>query len=82
MKHCGYLSVIGSVNLETGVVIIVAGRVYFRGAVREVGSPNFTLPTDTSVVIGVWYNETTITELEDPFLRDPTIAIRNYGEPG
>lgn len=70
------------VNPETGAVIIESGRIYLRGAVREVGAANFTIPTNKSVVIGVWYNEKTVTELEDPTLRDPAVGTRNYGEPG
>ena len=70
------------VNTDSGTVIIESGRIYLRGAVREVPEASFTIPTDRSVVIGVWYSETTITELEDPTLRDPAVATRNYGEPG
>jgi len=70
------------VNPDTGDTTLEAGFIYLRGAVRESGSVNFTIPINTSVRIGVWYVESTVTELEDPGLRDPAIGTRNYQEPG
>jgi hypothetical protein len=70
------------VNPDTGETSVEAGYIYLRGAVREVGSVNFTIPINATVRIGVWYVESTITELEDPGLRDPAIGTRNYQEPG
>lgn len=70
------------VNPDTGETSVEAGYIYLRGAVREIGSVNFTIPINTSVRIGVWYVESTVTELEDPGLRDPAVGTRNYQEPG
>jgi hypothetical protein len=70
------------VDSDTGAVIIEPGRIYLRGAVRDIGETTFTIPTDRSVVIGVWYDEKTVTELEDSTLRDPAVGTRNYQEPG
>jgi hypothetical protein len=70
------------VDTETGAVIIEAGKIYLRGAVREVLATNLAIPTDRSVVIGIWYDEKTVTELEDATLRDPAVGTRNYQEPG
>lgn len=70
------------VDPDTGETTLEAGFIYLRGAVREIGSTNFTIPTNATVRIGVWYVESTMTELEDPGLRDPAIGTRNYQEPG
>lgn len=70
------------VNPDTGFTTIEQGHIYLRGAVRGVESAEFTIPTDGHVRIGVYYNERTITELEDPQLRDPAVGTRNYQEPG
>lgn len=48
----------------------------------EVAAAHFTIPSDAAVRIGVRYIETTVTELEDPMLRDPAVGTRNYQEPG
>jgi hypothetical protein len=70
------------VDSDAGNVIIEPGRIYLRGAVRDIGGATFTIPTDRSVVIGIWYDERTVTELEDSTLRDPAVGTRNYQEPG
>jgi hypothetical protein len=66
---------------DAGNVIIEPGRIYLRGAVRDIGEATFTIPTDRSVVIGVWDDEQTMMELEDSTLRDPAVGTRNYQEP-
>ncbi|MDR3224060.1 MAG: DUF4815 domain-containing protein, partial [Holosporales bacterium] len=70
------------VDSDTGAVIIESGRIYLRGAVLEIPVANLEIPTDRSVVIGLWYDEKTVTELEDPALRDPAVGTRNYQESG
>ena len=35
---------------ETGTVIVEAGKIYLRGAVRDIEEATFTIPTDRSVV--------------------------------
>ena len=70
------------VNPDTGDTTIEPGKIYLRGSVRTVGDASFTVPTNASVRIGVYYKEITVTELEDPGLRDPAVGTRNYQEPG
>lgn len=70
------------VDSVTGATICEAGAVYLRGAVRGVPPGNLTLPLDRTVAVGVWLLERTITENEDPALRDPAAETRNYQEPG
>ena len=70
------------INQSTGNVIIESGKVYLRGSVRDIAPATFNIPIDKSVVIGIVYFEQTVTELEDPTLRDPAIGTRNYQEPG
>lgn len=71
-----------SINAQTGAVQMEAGAVYVLGAVREVASATFTIPTTGNIQIGVRVVTTTITELEDAGLRDPAVGTRNYQEAG
>lgn len=63
-------------------VTLEAGKIYLRGAVRKVEKEEFIIPLNTIVRIGVYYVESTITELEDENLRDPAVGTRNYQEVG
>ncbi|WP_265042211.1 DUF4815 domain-containing protein [Wolbachia endosymbiont (group B) of Melanostoma mellinum] len=67
---------------ETGKATLEGGKIYLRGAVRKVEKEEFVIPLSTTVRIGVYYVESTITELEDENLRDPAIGTRNYQEVG
>lgn len=71
-----------AVDENTGAVTLTAGRIYLRGAVREVGDATFVIPTDERVSIGLRFRSEIITHLEDPSLRDPSPDTRNSGEPG
>ncbi|BDG76459.1 hypothetical protein wHmcTK_10040 [Wolbachia pipientis] len=70
------------IDRETGKVTLESGKIYLRGAVRKVEAKEFVIPLSTTVRIGVYYVESTITELEDENLRDPAIGTRNYQEVG
>lgn len=70
------------IDADTGLVTLEAGRVYLRGAVREVPAATFTVPVDGRVAVGVRFSTRTVTELEDPNLREPAVGVRNYQEPG
>ncbi|MFP3030803.1 MAG: DUF4815 domain-containing protein, partial [Wolbachia sp.] len=77
--------IIGSnciIDRETGKVTLESGKIYLRGAVRKVEKEEFVIPLSTTVRIGVYYVESTITELEDENLRDPAVGTRNYQEVG
>ncbi|WP_425386661.1 DUF4815 domain-containing protein [Wolbachia endosymbiont (group A) of Barypeithes pellucidus] len=63
-------------------VTLEGGKIYLRGAVRKVEKEEFIIPLNTTVRIGVYYVESTITELEDENLRDPAVGTRNYQEVG
>ena len=70
------------INADTGELTIEAGRVYLRGAVREVPAATFTVPVDQRIALGVRFTSVTVTELDDPSLREPAVGVRNYQEPG
>jgi len=70
------------IDADTGLVTLEAGRVYLRGAVREVPAATFTVPVDGRVAVGVRFTTRAVTELEDPNLREPAVGVRNYQEPG
>lgn len=71
-----------TINVNTGAVQMDAGAIYVLGGVREVGAATFTIPTTGTVQIGVRLITSTVTELEDPDLRDPAIGTRNFQEAG
>lgn len=77
IKDCACL-----VDSDTGAVTMNGGALYLRGAVRGIAPASFVIPTDQSLAIGVRLVEATVTELEDPSLRDPAKGTRNYQEPG
>ncbi len=77
VKDCACL-----VDQDTGAVTLNSGALYLRGAVRGVAPASFTIPVDRAVAVGIRLVETTVTELEDPDLRDPAVGTRNYQEPG
>ncbi|MBD3873643.1 DUF4815 domain-containing protein [Pseudomonas kunmingensis] len=70
------------IDADTGLVALEAGRVYLRGAVRDVPAATFTVPTTGRIAVGVRFTTRTVTELEDPNLREPAVGVRNYQEPG
>lgn len=70
------------VNSVTGETICESGAIYLRGAVRGVMPSSLTVPVDRTVSVGIWLVENTITENEDPALRDPAAETRNYQEAG
>lgn len=70
------------IEADAGLVTLEAGRVYLRGAVREVPAASFTVPTTGRIAVGVRFTTRTVTELEDLNLREPAVGVRNYQEPG
>jgi len=70
------------IDAKTGKATLEGGKIYLRGAVRKVEAKEFIIPLSTTVRIGVYYLESTITELEDENLRDPAVGTRNYQEVG
>lgn len=70
------------IDEETGNVTLELGKIYLRGSVRIVEAAEFIIPLNTTVRIGIYYAESTVTELEDISLRDPAVGTRNYQEVG
>ena len=70
------------INADTGAVTLEAASLYLRGAVRPVPAASFTVPIAGRIAVGVRYSSRSITELEDPALREPAVGVRNYQEPG
>jgi hypothetical protein len=70
------------IDNQTGAVTVEAGKIYLNGTVRDVHQGNFEIPTEGSVKIGVYFKEITVTELDDPGLRDPAVGTRGFNEPG
>ena len=71
-----------SIVKDSGDTHITAGIIYLAGLVRAVDAASFTLPIVGRVTVGVRIYQRTITELEDPTLREPAVGVRNYQEPG
>ncbi len=70
------------VNADTGETTCEAGAVYLKGAVRGVAPKIIIVPVVGVIAVGLYLQETVITELEDPSLRDPAVGTRNSQEPG
>lgn len=68
--------------VEAGQARLESGALYIEGAVRGVAPATLTVPTTGTVFVGVYLNTETITELEDPNLRNPAIGTRGYQEAG
>ena len=59
-----------------------SGAFYADGSVFGVPEAVLTIPLSGHVQIGIYLTEELISELQDPDLRDPAAATRNYQEPG
>lgn len=70
------------VNQDTGITQLESGAVYLRGTVRGVPSATLTIPVTGTVVLGIYLNESTVTEAQDESLLDPARETRAYNEPG
>lgn len=70
------------IDSDTGAVTVESGKIYLNGLIRDVHEGNLIIPTNVAVKIGVYFKERTITELEDPDLRDPSAGTKNYQNPG
>lgn len=70
------------VDANTGIVQCQPGAVYLRGAVRGMPPASLTIPTTGVVAIGIYLRSQSVTEIDDPGLRDPASLTRNYQEPG
>ncbi len=62
--------------------LIQDGEVYINGLVRKIPKTQLFISLTESIDIGVWLTYETITEEEDPSLRDPAIDAINFDEPG
>ena len=71
-----------NVNRDTGATTCESGALYLDGAVRGVPPASFTIAVLGIVHVGVYLLRTTITELEDPALRNPAAGTRGYQEAG
>ncbi len=70
------------VNPTNGFTTLESGAIYARGAVRGVIPASFTIPVIGIVYIGIYLQDSIVTEVQDPALRDPAVGVRNYSEPG
>lgn len=70
------------VDPNTGETTCQAGKLYLRGAVRSIAANSLTIATSGTVYVGAYLKDQTVTEVDDPSLRDPATLVRNYNEPG
>lgn len=70
------------IDPNTGATQCQSGAIYVKGAVRGVLPANFSIPTTGTVAIGVYVQQSDVTELTDTGLRDPAALTRNYNQPG
>ena len=70
------------VDLDLAKVSLGAGKVYINAEVHPVAAASIPIPLNTTVVVGVWYTERIVTEIQDGTLRDPAVGTANYQQPG
>ncbi len=70
------------VDHDTGATTCESGAVYIAGDVRGVPTGQLQIPVLGIVTVGVYLTRHTVTELEDPTLRNPAVGVRGYDEPG
>ena len=70
------------VDAVSGETLCESGALYLRGAVRGVTPATLSIPVDALIAVGVYLQESVITELEDPSLKNPVKDSRSYQEPG
>ena len=70
------------VEVSTGQVTATAGEVFLSGQIWSVPAASFAIPPTGTVAVGIRLQETIISELEDPALRNPAVGSRGEGEPG
>lgn len=66
----------------TGDTRLASGALWLAGAVRGIGPATLKVAVEGEVVVGVYLQEATVTELEDPELLNPAQGTRGYMEPG
>ena len=67
---------------ETGHADLESGALYIAGAVRGVGTASLPIALIGTVNIGIYLQESIVTELDDPALLNPAAGTRGYMEPG
>lgn len=71
-----------SVALDKKSVTVSAGRVYIGGVVYPVEEQKVSIEGTGTEVIGVLLEESIVTEVQDPTLRDPALGYDNYNKAG
>lgn len=74
----------GSVKITaaTGVTDASAAEIFAAGRIWSVPAARFTIPKTGTVAIGIFLTEETVSEKEDPALRNPAIGFPTTGEAG
>lgn len=70
------------VDPVTGRTQAASGEIYLDGQIWDIEAREFDIPVTGAVAIGVRIFRDTISELEDPTLRNPAIGHAGEGEPG
>lgn len=71
-----------TIDLDTSTATAEEGDVYIRGQIRTLKESTLNIPLIGKVLVGVWLEETEITELDDKALLNPAKQTRGYQEPG
>lgn len=66
----------------TGDARLASGALWLAGAVRGIGPAALKVPVEGEIAVGVYLQEATVTELDDPELLNPAQGTRGYMEPG
>lgn len=71
-----------AINKETGIVTATAGKVFLDGQIWELEMARFQIPVSGTVAVGARIIRQTISEIEDPTLRNPAVGTESELEAG
>lgn len=70
------------VDAATGAATLEGGALYLHGTVRGVLPAALQVPTAGIAHVGVYVRTVSVTELQDPGLRNPAVGTKGYQEAG
>lgn len=71
-----------AINKSDGIVTATPGKVFLDGLIWDLPQARFQIATTGTVAVGARIVQETVSELEDPDLRNPAVGCESEGEAG
>lgn len=71
-----------AINKSDGIVTATSGKVFLDGLIWDLPQARFQIATSGTVAVGARIVQETVSELEDPDLRNPAVGCESEGEAG